>query len=131
LSRQFHHIGVACENLDSEARKFALLGYTAEGADFIDPVQGVMGRFLAGGGPRLELLAPLPGGGTLTPWLRAGVKLYHLCYETDEFEKELEQARLQRAKVVVQPVPAVAFGGRRIAFLIFPNMLLVEFIAQG
>jgi hypothetical protein len=32
---------------------------------------------------------------------------------------------------VVAPVPAVAFGGRLIAFVMMPNMLLVELIAAA
>jgi methylmalonyl-CoA/ethylmalonyl-CoA epimerase len=58
-SLEFHHIGVACKDIESETKISMNLGYEIEGEDFIDPVQGVSGRFLVGGGPRLELLAPL------------------------------------------------------------------------
>jgi methylmalonyl-CoA/ethylmalonyl-CoA epimerase len=125
----FHHVGVACHDLESETRRFASLSYTTEGLDFTDPVQGIRGRFLIGGGPRLELLVPLTADGVLTPWLKTGVKLYHLAYEAPEFEGEIARLRGEGAKVVVPPVPAVAFGGRRIAFLMLPNMLLAELIA--
>jgi len=30
--------------------------------------------------------------------------------------------------LIVAPVPAVAFGGRKIAFLMLPNRLLIELI---
>jgi methylmalonyl-CoA/ethylmalonyl-CoA epimerase len=90
----------------------------------------VSGRFLAGGGPRLELLIPLTSEGHLTPWLKSGVKLYHWAHETSDFEVELGRLRGEGAKVVVAPVPAVAFGGRRIAFLMLPNMLLTELIEK-
>jgi len=39
--------------------------------------------------------------------------------------------RAQRAKVLVPPVPAVAFGGREIAFLVMPNRMLIELIDGG
>ncbi len=124
----FHHIGLACLDLNHEAEKLAALGYSAEGADFADPIQGVRGRFLTGGGPRLELLSPASESGVLTPWLKSGAKMYHLAYEVDDLPQSIAKLRQQRAKVVVQPVPAVAFGGRHIAFLMLPNMLLCELI---
>ena len=127
----FHHIGVACRDLDSETRRLSALGYVVEGPDFSDPTQGVSGRFLVAGGPRLELLVPLGQKGTLTPWLKSGVKLYHLAYETSDIEAAVAHLRGQGAKVVVPPVSAIAFGGRPIAFLMLPNMLLVEIIASA
>jgi len=129
MKLQFHHIGDACLDLDSETRRLAVLGYAPEGPDFTDPIQGVMGRFLSGGGPRLELLAPLNTSGMLTPWLKAGVKLYHLGYETADLAGAVAQLKAERARVMVQPVEAVAFAQRKIAFLLLPNMLLIELIA--
>lgn len=128
MKLDFHHIGVACLDLQSETRRFEILGYTPEGPDFTDPLQGVSGRFLVGGGPRMELLVPLSGDGVLTPWIKSGVKLYHLAYETPDLPSAIDFYRSHRSKIVVQPVEAVAFGGRLICFLMMPNMLLVELI---
>jgi methylmalonyl-CoA/ethylmalonyl-CoA epimerase len=125
---QFHHVGVACTDLDSEEARMAPLGYRREREDFTDPIQGVLGRFLGTQSPRLELLCPMEGAGVLTPWLKSGAKLYHLAYETVGLETDIERLRGEGAKVVVPPVGAVAFGGRRIAFLMLPNRLLLELI---
>jgi len=125
----FHHIGMACRNLDFETQRLSALGYAVEAPDFTDPVQGVRGRFLVGGGPRLELLTALQAESVLTPWLRSGIKMYHLAYETDDLDAASAQIRGQGAKLVVPPVPAVAFDSRRITFLMLPNMLLTELIA--
>ena len=127
---QFHHIGLACTNLDAETRKLASLGYYIEADDFTDPIQGIHGRFLVGQVPRLELLVPIDKAEScLTPWLKSGTKMYHLAYETDAVEDAIEQLSTQRAKVVVHPVPAVAFDNRKIAFVMLPNMLLIELIS--
>ena len=129
-SLKFHHIGLACTNLDAETKKLAILGYHTESDDFIDPIQGVHGRFLVGQVPRLELLVPIDKAEScLTPWLKSGTKMYHLAYETDAVEDAIEQLSTQRAKVVVHPVPAVAFDNRKIAFVMLPNMLLIELIS--
>lgn len=125
----FHHIGVACRELDDETRTLSALGYQREGPDFTDPVQGIAGRFLVGAGPRLELLAPLSETGVLRPWLNAGVKLYHLAYEARDVTAAIADLRAQGARLIVPPTAAVAFSGRKIAFLMLPNLLLSEIIA--
>jgi hypothetical protein len=43
-------------------------------------------------------------------------------------ETSLSALQDSRALVVRPPVPAVAFGGRRVAFLMLPNMWMVELI---
>lgn len=129
---EFHHVGVACSDIDTEVGKFAWLGYRAEGPRFTDVRQGVRGLFLAGQTPRLELLEPIDGvPGVLTPWLRSGIKLYHLAYETVDLDAAIARLRQEGAKLVVGAVEAVAFGGRRIAFVMLPNQMLIELIAKA
>ena len=128
----FHHVGVACTDIRAEATQFAALGYVVEGATFEDRTQGIRGIFMAGQSPRVELLEPLieSAGGVLTPWLKHGVKLYHLAYLVSDLAGAIEAMRAQRAKLVVHPVPAVAFDGRAIAFLMLPTRLLIELISR-
>jgi methylmalonyl-CoA/ethylmalonyl-CoA epimerase len=126
---EFHHVGVACRNLDAEERAFALLGYRRERPEFFDPIQGVVGRFVIGGGPRLELLRNESEPGVLSPWLRKGVRFYHLAYETGDLAEAAVQLRAAGAKALMEPVPAVAFGGRLICFYMLANLTLVELIA--
>lgn len=124
----FHHLGVAARDLDAEEAQYAAIGYRREGDDFTDPVQGIRGRFLTGPGPRLELLVEIPGKAVLTPWLRKGIRLYHMAWETEDLSDATRHFVALRAKVVVPPVPAVAFGGRLISFLMLPNLQLIELI---
>ncbi|HLX27871.1 MAG TPA: VOC family protein [Casimicrobiaceae bacterium] len=134
---EFHHVGVACRSIDAEAAHFAMLGYRIEGSAFDDPVQGIRGFFMVGQGPRMELLEPLGDAahrgseksGVLAPWLSSGTKLYHLAYVAPELLHAIDAMRKRRAKLVVAPVPAVAFAGRKIAFVMLPNRLLVELIS--
>lgn len=125
----FHHIGVACKDLELETDKLKILGYSREGNDFIDPIQGVKGRFLSGQNPRLELLISLSEDSVLSPWLKSNTKMYHIAYETNSLESVIQEVCTERGKLVVKPVPAVAFNNREIAFIMLPNMLLVELIS--
>jgi methylmalonyl-CoA/ethylmalonyl-CoA epimerase len=125
---RFHHLGFATKALADDVHVYGLLGYAPEGSEFIDQRQGVRGRFLVGQGPRLELLEPLSGSEVLSPFLRRGVKCYHHAYEVECLDTSLSAFRAMRALVVREPVPAVAFDGRRIAFVMLPNAWMVELI---
>lgn len=127
---EFHHVGYATPSVAREREAFALLGYRQEGESFSDPAQGVAGCFLTGPGPRIELLESLPGSDTLTPWLNAGIRMYHFAYWVDAMDQAVAWARERRARVVVPPVPAVAFGLRPICFVMFRNGMLIEFIQR-
>lgn len=127
----FHHIGYATTSIDREQGLLEFLGYRQESKSFVDLVQGISGCFLIGLGPRIELLENLPESQTLTPWLNAGIKMYHLAYWVDSIDTTIEWVRSQRAKVIVQPVSAIAFGGRRISFVMFRNGLMLEFIEKA
>ena len=48
-------------------------------------------------------------------------------YEVDNLESAIERARAERRLLISEPQPAVAFAGRRIAFLT-PKYLLVEYV---
>jgi methylmalonyl-CoA/ethylmalonyl-CoA epimerase len=128
---KFHHIGIACNNIEEEVKKLRGLNYTKISDIFTDNIQGVRGLFLEGEGPRLELLAPTSSLGVLTPWLKSGSKMYHMAYTTDiNLSKEIENLQKEGAKIVVKPTPASAFNQQMISFLMLPNMLLIELIGN-
>jgi len=126
---RFHHIGVATESIARDEVVYAQLGYHRDGEEFVDPGQGVRGIFLVGPGPRLELLEPYEGSATLEPWLRAGSRLYHQAYEVDDLDASLASARKElRAHVLRPPMPAPAFAGRPVSFLMLRNRSMIELI---
>ena len=86
---------------------------------------------MVGPGPRIELLENLPGSVTLTPWLKSKIRMYHLGYLVADLERALRWARERRAKTIVEPVPAIAFAGKLISFVMFRNGQLIEFIESG
>lgn len=127
----FHHIGVACRRIETEQRGWRTLGYAPEGDRFEDPLQGIAGLFMTGPGPRVELLEELPGSDTLTPFLEAGTKMYHQAFEVPDLEKAVAFLQQQRAKALSPPKPAIAFGGRRVVFMMLQTRLIAEFIEMG
>ncbi len=124
----FHHFGVACRNLDEQERVYAVFGYTRERDDFTDPIQGVSGRFLVGGGPRMELLVALENSSVLDPWLANGPRIYHQAFETPNLASSLQYLDRHGFRTIVGPVPAVAFSNRLIAFAMNRRMTMIELI---
>jgi methylmalonyl-CoA/ethylmalonyl-CoA epimerase len=59
---------------------------------------------------------------------RAG--LHHVCYEIEDLESALQQARGVGFATVSAPAPAVAFGGRRIAWVFSKSGVLMEFLER-
>jgi methylmalonyl-CoA/ethylmalonyl-CoA epimerase len=48
----------------------------------------------------------------------------------DDLEQALANARSMGALITRQPMPAVAFGGRRIAWIYTKNRLLIEYLER-
>ena len=125
---EFHHIGYATKSISRELELFKYLGYRQEGEEFYDNTQGVIGCFISGTGPRIELLQNIEGSGTLDDWLKCGIKMYHFAYLVSDIEEAIRWVERQRARVIVKPVPSVAFKGQRICFAIFRHGQMIEII---
>jgi methylmalonyl-CoA/ethylmalonyl-CoA epimerase len=127
-SRVFHHIGYATKSVTLERKLFESLGYAQDGATFEDPIQGVKGCFIQGPGPRIELLENLEGSQTLTPWLNSGIKMYHIAYQVEYMDEAIAWAKNLRGKMIIAPVSATAFCGKKICFFSFRQGPMLEFI---
>lgn len=127
---EFHHIGVASKDIEKDFRAFSLLGYTKASDFFEDDAQGIRGVFLeATRQPRLELLANIEGRDTVTPMLNTGNKMYHFAYLVKDIEKALETFVKAKAKIV-SPLKQSTYFGKRICFVVLPNMYIIEFVEK-
>jgi methylmalonyl-CoA/ethylmalonyl-CoA epimerase len=130
----FHHVGFVVDSIETTGASFAeSLGLNWDGAIVHDPTQGVRVAFLQGknrADPLLELVEPAGDGSPVLSFLRRGGGLHHVCYQVDSIENELKQCRARNSLVVRSPVPAAAFGGRRIAWVYTKNKLLIEYLER-
>lgn len=108
----------------------ATLGLSATTEIFHDPIQKVRVQFWGGGEAEslIELIEPAAEDSPVWRALKKGGGLDHLCYETPDIEKTVQQSLDRGAALVRDLAPAVAFGGRRIAFLYFLELGLIEFV---
>jgi methylmalonyl-CoA/ethylmalonyl-CoA epimerase len=112
----------------------ARYGYCIESAVISDPVQTAQVRFLRLplGQHWLELVAPMAGESKLANALaKRGEGLHHLCYEVSDIAAACEHLRAGRQMMLAGPTPAVAFGGRPIAWFMDRAGFLTELVEAG
>jgi methylmalonyl-CoA/ethylmalonyl-CoA epimerase len=130
----FHHIGFVVASIQTCVQEFVdSLQAEWDGVIFYDPNQDVRVTFLRGerpANPTLELVEPASENSPVIPFLKRGGGLHHLCYEVTSLEDQLALSRAQGALLVKPPLPAVAFEGRRIAWVYTRNKLLLEFLER-
>jgi methylmalonyl-CoA/ethylmalonyl-CoA epimerase len=127
------HVGVAVPSLEPTTELLStLFGYRVVLGPFDDPIQKVAVNFLAASDKdiaEIELIAPASEDSPVRSILaKNGGGAYHLCFETNDMEGALVHARNNGCVVLASPVPAVAFQGRRIAWIYTPSRQLFEIV---
>ena len=110
MLKKIHHVGIVVPNLD-EAMAFwrDLLGLALIKTATVQ-AQGVKAALLNAGGSEIELLEPIVADSGVGKFLtRRGGGLHHICFETDDIERELSQARAKGIELIDQsPRPGLA-----------------------
>jgi methylmalonyl-CoA/ethylmalonyl-CoA epimerase len=127
------HVGVAVPSLPPTTELLSnLFGYRVVSGPFDDPIQKVSVNFLTTAKTdvaEIELIAPLTENSPIRSILaKDGGAAYHFCFETSDLDKALEHAVKNGCMVVTKPVPAVAFEGRRIAWIYSRSKQLFELV---
>ena len=133
-SGNFHHFGFVVSSIQDTVGSFAeSMAVDWDGEVIHDPNQAVLVTFLGGKNPHdplIELVEPAGESSPVSSFLKRGGGLHHVCYVVNSLEEQLEVCRAQRSLVVRPPLPATAFGGRRIAWAYTKNKLLVEYLER-
>ena len=129
---RLHHIGYVVASIDVAMPGFVRsLGASWNGQVFHDPNQKVKVAFLTtrAEDARVELVEPVGDDSPVLRFLREkGGGLHHACYEVADLENQLSEFRSRGAVIAKRPKPAVAFDGRRIAWIITAEKFLVELL---
>ena len=135
LGFRLSHVGVAVPKLAPAAETLRkLFGYQTISGPFDDPIQRVTVSFLKQAGDdaaEIELIAPLTDDAPIKAMLAKDIGAYHFCFETDDLDAALVHVKQQGCVVVSGPSPAVAFSGRRIAWIYAPTRQLFELVETG
>lgn len=131
---RLHHFGFVVSSIEKSAESFARsMTATWDEKIIFDPIQQVRVSFFQASNnadPLIELVEPGQPDSPVSRFLEQGGGLHHLCYEVTDLESHLKLSKSAGNITIRQPVPAVAFGGRRIAWVITKNRLLIEFLER-
>jgi methylmalonyl-CoA/ethylmalonyl-CoA epimerase len=133
MDLHFHHVGLLVKDIAESAPHYRRLGYLPVTGVVHDPVQTACVQFfrLPGDGAYLELVAPDGAASKLANALRKGGGLHHVCYATADIRRTYEEMSAEGWFPVAGPAAAVAFGGRRIAWLRGADRVLTELVEKG
>jgi methylmalonyl-CoA/ethylmalonyl-CoA epimerase len=94
MLKKIHHVGIVVHSIETAYAFYRdCLSLPVHKEDIIQD-QGVKAALLTIGDSELELLEPIaPGTGVARFLERRGEGLHHLCFETDNLARELEDAR--------------------------------------
>ena len=126
-----HHVGYLVRYLERAAKTFEALGYAPQGDVTRDESRKVDILFMENGDTVIELVSPYAADsavGSLSK--RIGSAPYHICYETDEIEKEISRLTASGYVLTQEAMPAPAISGRRVAFLLNPAIGLIELVEK-
>jgi methylmalonyl-CoA/ethylmalonyl-CoA epimerase len=130
---RLHHVGYVVASIERAMPGFVRsLAATWDEQVIYDPLQKVEVAFLTTRveDPQIELVEPAGEDSPVLRFLEQGGGLHHVCYEVADLEEQLVEFRSRGAVIARRPKPAVAFGGRRIAWVITAEKLLVELLEE-
>lgn len=118
--RRINHIGVAVPDIEAFLRRTTPLyeGFS-RGSMIVNERQRVRELFLTDGATTIELLEPLGEGSPLRAFLNRNPAggLIHLALEVVDLDTAITRVTAAGGRLIVAPVPDVAFQERRIAFV--------------
>ena len=134
MNLRLHHVGMLVENIEKESQVYQnRFGYEIKSEVVHDPTQTALVQFfkLAHDDVYLEFIAPEGPESKLSNALNKGVRLHHLCYSTDSLEQTCAELRNKGMTLIQAPKNAPAFPGRKIAWLMGRDRVLIELVEQG
>jgi len=130
---KLHHIGYITEEIDLVASTYsARFGYEVVTAIIHDPAQTANVQFLKLPGDQayLELVSPDGPGSKLLGAVKRRAALNHLCYITVRLEAAISHLEKEGMRLISEFSRGVAFGGRRICWLLGEDMVPIELVEQ-
>jgi methylmalonyl-CoA/ethylmalonyl-CoA epimerase len=129
---RIHHIGYVTASIADSADEYAkATGLVWDRSIIHDPLQMVSVAFLGSGdtgATMIELVEPAGRRSPVNNFLEAGGGLHHVCLEVADLVAHIEASRAAGCSLVRVPLPAAAFRGRKIAWIMTPRGQLIELL---
>ncbi|HPN36288.1 MAG TPA: VOC family protein [bacterium] len=126
-----HHYGLATADLERSMETMRTLGYHV-GTITYDAIQKVRVAFVSRDQEAMiELVCDADENGPTKRFVsQVGNGFYHICYEVDSIEEATKKLREEGFLLRHAPVPAVACGGKKIAWMYNRYIGLIELVEK-
>ena len=133
ITGSINHFGMAVKSIDDFLEKNEVLyGSFERGPIIVNETQSVREMFITDGRSIIELLEPLGKKSPLDAFLEKNPAggLIHIALDVESLDSAIAEVEAQGGRLIVGPVPDIAFNYRRIAF-VFLNGQITELIEQA
>lgn len=112
---KFHHIGVACKDIQAELQNIRKLHNIIEETPvvFDENQQAELCMITVEDGLNIELVSGAP----VENLLKKRISYYHICYEVDDINQSIESLIGNGGMLISPPKDAILFNNRKVAFL--------------
>ena len=124
-----HHIGYLVKNIEKAVDQFKKLGYDAYSGKSFDEFRKIAIVFLKKNSMVIELVSPISNESVIYGLLKHYKNSpYHICYESESFEEDLENLKQSGFTAIAEPAAAPAIENRKVVFLMSPVIGLIELL---
>ena len=124
---RFHHIGIACEDIE------VTLAFVKASFDIVNATPVIFDEnqnvdlclLTTRDATNIELVS----GKTVDKFVAKKQFLYHTCWEVDDLQTAIEDLYSNGAMLISEPKPAILFDNRKVAFL-FCEMGIIELLEE-
>ncbi|KMQ66279.1 lactoylglutathione lyase [Chryseobacterium angstadtii] len=112
---KFHHVGVACKDIQAELQSIRQLHKIIEETPVVfDPnQQAELCMITVEDGLNIELVSGKP----VENLLKKRISYYHICYEVENIDETIENLTEKGGLLISPPKEAILFNNRKVAFL--------------
>ena len=128
---KIHHVGYLVKHFDEAFSVFSDLGFRPVGPTTLDESRKIRIQFMSKDGVIIELVSPVSKDSAVGSLLKkTGASPYHICYESDDFQKDMESLEQKGYLRITEPAPAPAIEGNNVVFLVNPEIGLIEIVEK-
>lgn len=131
LTLKVHHIGYLIKKMDAAIQSFENLGYQTIQGTVYDDIRKVNICFMEKDGYQIELVSPASEDSVVSGLMKKYKNSpYHICYETENFDKDYQTLTENGFITIDTPTPAPALQNRAVVFLTHASMGMIELLMK-
>jgi methylmalonyl-CoA/ethylmalonyl-CoA epimerase len=111
----FHHIGIACKDIEKEIKKIKKIHDVKSVSEIVydEKQKARLCMLSVENGLNIELVS----GEQISTMLNRNITYYHICYKVNNISSKIDELVSNGAFLISSPKPAVLFNGKKVAFL--------------